>query len=37
LVVAFDVHAGSGGGGGASEAAFAKLWDNPDDGEYDRL
>ena len=22
---------------GASEAAFAKLWDNPDDAEYDRL
>jgi hypothetical protein len=22
---------------GASEAAFAKVWDNPDDAEYDRL
>jgi hypothetical protein len=22
---------------GASETAFAKVWDNPDDGEYDRL
>jgi hypothetical protein len=22
---------------GASEAAFAKIWDNPDDAEYDRL
>lgn len=22
---------------GASEAAFAKLWDNPDDAAYDRL
>jgi hypothetical protein len=21
----------------ASEAAFAKVWDNPDDAEYDRL
>jgi hypothetical protein len=22
---------------GASEADFAKVWDNPDDAEYDRL
>ena len=22
---------------GASEAAFAKVWDNPNDAEYDRL
>jgi hypothetical protein len=22
---------------GVSEAAFAKVWDNPDDAEYDRL
>lgn len=22
---------------GASEAAFHKVWDNPDDAEYDRL
>ena len=22
---------------GASEAAFAKVWDNPDDAAYDRL
>jgi hypothetical protein len=22
---------------GASEAAFAKVWDNPDDAEYDQL
>jgi hypothetical protein len=22
---------------GASEDAFAKVWDNPDDAEYDRL
>ncbi len=22
---------------GASEVAFAKVWDNPDDAEYDRL
>ena len=22
---------------GASTAAFAKVWDNPDDAEYDRL
>jgi hypothetical protein len=22
---------------GASEAAFAKVWDNPEDAEYDRL
>jgi hypothetical protein len=22
---------------GASEEAFAKIWDNPDDAEYDRL
>ena len=23
--------------GGASEAVFAEIWDNPDDSEYDRL